>query len=85
MSDPLNWRLAVIQCHGFKDILQLLDLDKLIEAGNSAGAIGPILDPTLYRDKGDAMECDLAVLKAARTFIGAIDEAIATAKRRAAR
>lgn len=78
-----DWRLAVIQCHGFKEMLGLLKLDELIAAGDTAGAIGPIMDPTLYRDRGDAMECDLAILKAARTFVGAIDEAIAEAKRRA--
>lgn len=47
-------------------MLQPFDIDGALVAIGRSHAIGPILDPTLYRDKVDAMELDAELLKAAR-------------------
>lgn len=52
-------------------LLAGLDIPAILAAIDRAGAIGPILDPTLYREKNQAMEEDAELLRAAiplRTF-----------------
>lgn len=65
MSDTETYRSAVLMCAMAGNALAQHDLPKLLEAIEHAHAIGPILDPTLYRDKMPAMEQDKELLLAA--------------------
>jgi hypothetical protein len=60
-----EYRAAVLACHMARQILQLHELPTILDAIERAGAIGPVLDPTLYRDKAKAMEEDREILRAA--------------------
>lgn len=48
------------------------DWKGLIEAIDRADAVGPFLDPTLYRDKAAAMQSNREVFKAAMDFVAAV-------------
>lgn len=54
--------LAVATC---AKIIALHDLRGLLEAIDRAETLGPLLDPTLYRDKADDMRADAELLRAA--------------------
>lgn len=84
MTDD-DWRFAIMQCHGFHQILGMLKLDEMVSAGEHSQTMGPILDPTLYREKSEALGFDLALLKAAQTYVATVDATIARAKERAGR
>ena len=49
-------------------LIEGLDLEAAVIAANRADALGPIVDPTLYREKGKALAEDLQMLEAARSF-----------------
>jgi hypothetical protein len=49
-----------------------LKLSDALASADFAEAIGPILDPTLYRDKGRALADDMAILRAALDFQRAV-------------
>ena len=57
-----------------------LPLDAMIWHAEQAEALGPIIDPTLYRAKGPKMAQDLAMLRALRDMVTAAQRA---AERRA--
>jgi hypothetical protein len=56
---------AVIACALARQILRAHDIPAILAAIEHAHAIGPILDPTAYREKGKAMEEDRELLTAA--------------------
>jgi hypothetical protein len=62
---------AVIACVAARRALKVHDLAGLLEAIEHAGAVAPILDPTLYREKASAMEEDRRLLEAALRFVNA--------------
>jgi hypothetical protein len=76
------WQSTVMVCAGAVQTLALLPLKELIEAGDHSLAIGPITDPTLWRDKAVPLQQDLELLKAARTFVTTMQRAVAEAERR---
>jgi len=54
--------LAAVLCAG---ILSEHDIPSLLAAIDSAESLGPLLDPTLWREKHQAMQEDREVLRAA--------------------
>lgn len=60
-----DYRAAVMHVALAAQLLAAHDLPALLEAIAKAEAIGPILDPTLYRQKGKAMMEDREILRAA--------------------
>ena len=46
-------------------VLSSVELERVIESAETALAVGPILDPTLYRDHAHRLEQDLELLRAA--------------------
>ena len=49
-------------------MLMQVDLDAAIDAGELAESVGPMLDPTLYREKGRALHQDVELFRAAAAF-----------------
>ena len=47
-------------------------LNEAIDAASQAESIAPIIDPTLYREKGQALSQDIQLLRAAAAFKSAI-------------
>lgn len=60
-----EYRNAVHACTLVASLLRAHDLPDLLQAIERAHAVGPILDPTLYRNKSAALLEDAEVLKAA--------------------
>lgn len=56
----IQWCAVVIGAQG---------LDDMIRDAERASTVGPLIDPTLYRAKGSALEIDRARLEAARRFV----------------
>lgn len=64
--DIENYRLTVAQAALCARLLAEVPLDEMLAAIERAETTGPILDPTLWREKGRAMREDKALLEAAR-------------------
>lgn len=62
-------------------MLSDVDFEKLIRAIDHADAVGPILEPTLYRDKAQAMREDRALLAAAQALVGALKRPASSARK----
>lgn len=76
MPDPkvLEYQAAIHACMLARHLLWQHDIPALLEDIAHAESVGPILDPTLYREKARAMEQDRELLRAAlplRSFTGA--------------
>lgn len=54
------------------NMLHGIDFESLIRDIDTADAIGPILDPTLYREKAKALHEDRALLVAAQNLAGVV-------------
>jgi hypothetical protein len=61
----IEYQAAVAVCATTAGVLTHVDLPAILESIEKAHTVGPILDPTLYRDKRKAMEEDAELLKAA--------------------
>lgn len=64
-SKIAEYQETVRGCALTASILTQYDLPKLLEAIGRAEAFGPLLDPTLYREKAGAMDADRELLEAA--------------------
>lgn len=60
-----DWQAAVVACGIAARMLGQHDIARLIAQGERALDIGPLLDPTLYREKGQALREDIEALRAA--------------------
>ena len=60
-----DYQAAVVACAVAARMLRGFDLPKLLEQIDRADALGPILDPTLWRDRSPLMQEDRALLHAA--------------------
>lgn len=60
-----RYRSAVMTAAMAAQLLAQHDIAALLADIATADAIGPVLDPTLWRDKHEAMEQDRELLKAA--------------------
>lgn len=69
--DKEEYRNLLRSCYDLAIMANALDLGKLNEAVNMADraeAIGPIVDPTLHKEKGKALSEDIKLLKLVRNF-----------------
>ncbi len=64
-ADELLYQGTVRACYFCGQVLAPYDLPAMIKAIEHAETVGPVLDPTLYRDKVNAMLQDKALLEAA--------------------
>lgn len=77
MTEKMPWpslhvdayQQARMACEIAKRLLEEHDFDGLLDAISRADSVGAILDPTLYREKIDAMLEDRKVFEAARRFL----------------
>ena len=65
MSDVQTYQATVIAALQAAKILRLHDIPKILRAIDHADSVGPLLDPTLWMQKGQAMKEDRKVLQAA--------------------
>lgn len=61
-----EYQHAVTACYVAASMLMQFDLDAVLEQISEAEAVGPLIDPTLYREKGGAMQEDKQIVEAAR-------------------
>lgn len=83
--DADTWQRAVIASTLAAELLKGHALADLIAAGERSQAIGPLLEPSLWRAKNEALAQDLVVLRAAQTFVATIEAERRKAQERAAR
>ena len=67
MADPrvAMYRAAVLACAAAGGMLAAHDLAETLRAIETAETMGPIIDPTLFKDKAKAMREDAELLRAA--------------------
>lgn len=83
MTDKIAlWQSTVMACAGAVQTLSLLPLVELIAAGERSQAMGPLINPTVWRDKNVALAQDLELLKAAQTFVATVQASVAKAEER---
>lgn len=66
-----RYRHARLACELVRNLLQQHDFSQLLRDIESADAIGPMVDPSLWMKKGKAMDEDREVFRAALRFLGA--------------
>ncbi len=65
MADIAEYQAAVLACVQARALLRQHDLPAILAAIEHAETVGPVLDPTLYRERAPAMREDRALLRAA--------------------
>jgi hypothetical protein len=60
-----EYQIAIAHCVLAAKMMMTDDLPRMIEAIDRAETVGPFLDPTLYRDKAQAMKEDKQILESA--------------------
>ena len=65
-----KYRTALLHCALAAKLLGTHDLPKLLSDINRAETLGPMVDPTLYREQHLAMAQDKALLEAALKSFG---------------
>lgn len=68
-----NWQAHLIAVYTVFGVLRQLPLEAMVDVGERAQAIGPLLHPTAWIQKGDAAQQDLDTLRAALTFVRTIE------------
>lgn len=68
-----NWQANLIALYTIFGLLRTLPLQQMIDMAETSQAIGPLLHPTAYRDKGDAAAQDLDMLQAAQAFVATVE------------
>jgi hypothetical protein len=68
-----NWQAHLIAVYTVFGLLRQLPLQTMVDMGEEAQAIGPLLHPTAWREKGDAAQQDLDTLQAALTFVRTVE------------
>lgn len=68
MTNDEYWN-ALVTVHLCLARLRSIPLHGIMAAADKAATVGPILDPTTYREKGVALEQDSRVIRAARDFV----------------
>lgn len=77
VTDRINkWNLTSTYCYSVFLALSEFDLEKMIKDGESAISVGPFVDPTLWKEKQQALKEDLVVLKAAYEFVKTVKKAM---------
>lgn len=65
---------ARLACEMVKDLLKQHNFSELLSAIDRADTLGPMLDPTLWRDKRQVMMEDRKVFEVAKRFVEAWPE-----------
>jgi hypothetical protein len=68
-----EYGMALQLIAGAYQTLAMLPLAAMREAQSRADSMGAILDPTLYRQKAEALHDDMKVVEAAIAFVGAVN------------
>lgn len=69
------WRSAVVIGVAVGELLsEHFDVARMIADGNTSLGVGPILNPTLWRDRHEALEIDLKTLRALRALVVMAEE-----------
>lgn len=83
MTDKIAlWQSTVMACAGAVQTLALLPLAELIAAGEHSQSVGPLINPTVWRDKNVPLSQDLELLKAAQAFVATVQASVEKAERR---
>jgi hypothetical protein len=61
---PAEYEAEIIKLRLFASIIQSVPLERMLEQAERAEGIGPLLDPTLYREKMDGLQMDIELLRA---------------------
>lgn len=69
MADRDSYISARMACEVARNLLTGHDFEELLRDIGDADALGPMIDPTLYRDKSRAMAEDAEVFRAALRFL----------------
>jgi len=64
--DPIDYKLALDNAATAARLLSLVDLPAAQEQMNKADAVGPYIDPTLYREAKDGLRLQRDLLAAAK-------------------
>ncbi len=59
-----QYKITISMAYRYAQLIAGMDLSGAITACNLAETLGPILDPTLYKENGPKMSEDLAILYA---------------------
>jgi hypothetical protein len=68
IRSPEEWRDQLLTVIAAGTLLSTVDVPGMIARMGLADALGPMLDPTLYRDRAKAMDQDRDLLNAALPF-----------------
>lgn len=68
-----DYRRLMISLYLVGDMLLKMPLDGLLRAQEHAETFGPLLDPTLYREKGRELGEDKSIVQAALAFKTSIE------------
>ena len=60
--DYAEYRGNLVAAYALVGALRSIDLAAMLDAISHAEALGPVLDPTLFREKGQALKEDKAVI-----------------------
>lgn len=76
MSNQDDYRTTVLTTVLAARALAQLPIVKMLRDIETAEIVGPLMDPTLFREKGEAMRQDKLLLQAALQFLEKIREAL---------
>lgn len=74
VTSPEVYRRVMLRCYDALFLVASLPLDELQELQNKADALGPIVDPTAWRNNRDRALEDQSVVQALRAALHAIPE-----------
>lgn len=74
VTSPEAYRRVMLRCYDALFLVASLPLDELQELQSKADSLGPILDPTAWRNNRDRAIEDQSVVRALRAALHAIPE-----------
>lgn len=80
MITDTEYRAFNEMMHGWLAVIQPIPIQEMIERANRSLAVGPVLDPTLWREKHKDVELDIEVFKAFRSVQQIAEKLAAGAK-----
>lgn len=80
--DLHKWRNDLVSIYLAAERFAALPLDQMYERVRRAETLGPIMDPTLFRENGGRLHSDIALIEAAREFRDKVRQAVSAAMAR---